>query len=352
MAIIQLLKIISIIPFLSSCAAKGPHENPEKVIEVMFYNVENLFDTKDDSKVNDSDYTSKGRRNWTIDKYETKLNNLAKVIKNIDNGDLPDIIGLCEVENRGVVKDLMVKTGGNYAISHFDSPDARGIDVALVYNDSFYTLINEEPIFVSIKPLASKSKGLNASDKADMVKSNYNGKTRNILKTILKSNKDTFAFFTCHFPSRRGGQQESSYKREQAAAILKNAVQETKKEYPRIKILIMGDFNDEPVNKSIHTVLGAKKPEDLESDLYNLFYDLDEKEEGSYRYRGQMNMLDQFIISKNWWNSKIESRIFKPSWLIQTGKYAGYPLRTFGGKNYLAGYSDHFSIFTRIPLNN
>lgn len=333
-----------------ACAAKPPHLTPDKEMEVMFYNVENLFDTKDDPKTNDKEYLPNGFRKWDIEKYNTKITNLAKVINSIDDGDLPDIIGLCEVENREVVEDLANSTGGNYSISHFNSPDSRGIDVALLFNDSFYHLVDEKPIFVVLK--VSKEMLENASpEKAEqLLRNNGSGNTRNILKTTLSNHKDTFVFFTCHFPSRRGGEQETSYKREYVAGILKKEVELTRLKNPNFRIIIMGDFNDEPKNKSIEQVLGAKKP-DENSKLNNLFYELDEQNEGSYKYRSQMNMLDQIIISDNFWSSKVYAKIFNPSWLIQTGKYAGFPLRTFGGKNYLAGYSDHFPVFAKIPLN-
>lgn len=343
---VQLI-VLSIIVF--SCAAKAPHLPPDKELEVMFYNVENLFDTLDDPKTDDQEYLPNSFRKWDQIKYESKISNLAKVIHSIDEGDLPDWIGLCEVENKMVVRDLAKATGGQYAISHFNSPDHRGIDVALLYNDSLYALIEEKPLFVVLQVPQNILDKASPAEAEELLRKNGNGNTRNILRTTLHNSQDTFVIYTCHFPSRRGGMNETSYKREQAASILKKDFDAIKLKHPSYKVLIMGDFNDEPSNVSIQNVLRAEKPSE-QSALNNLFYTHDEDQDGSYRYRDQMNMLDQIIISANLWSEKVKAKIYNPSWLIQTGKYAGYPLRTFGGKNYLNGYSDHFPVFAQIPL--
>jgi len=333
-----------ILPFLFitallSCASQKPKKKDDATLEIMFYNMENFFDTIDDPETRDEAYLPDAPNRWNTNKYNTKLVNISKVITTIDNGNFPDLIGVCEIENRSVLQDLSQTLGNvNYKISHFESPDHRGIDVGLLYKDSLFSIILEKPIYVNLKVPESTSgkKG--------------KGSTRNILKTVLAGKNDTFCIYVCHFPSRREGKSASEYKRLIAANRLRDDIDQQKKQYPRNKIIVMGDFNDEPVDLSINKVLEAKSTDDQSAFLLNLFYQLDLEQEGSYRYRSKMNMLDQIIISDNLWNPETSSRIFNPSWLIQKGKYAGYPLRTFGGKNYLAGYSDHFPVFAQIPL--
>lgn len=340
-----------ILTLLLSCASQKPTKRNTDGLEIMFYNLENFFDTIDDPKTMDEEYLPNADKRWNTDKYNTKLKNISKVISEIDGGNIPDLIGLCEFEHRSILKDIRQNLGiAHYKISHFESPDHRGIDVGLMYNDSIFELIKEEPIYVQLKVPSHILDKLNRADALEMLRKNGSGNTRNILKTMLKLGNDTICAFTCHFPSRRGGKNETSYKRELVADILKAEVKKETSQNPNLRIVIMGDFNDEPKDVSINQILGAKPVNDKSGNFYNLFYALDEENEGSYRYRSDMNMLDQIIISPNLWNDKTTSRIFNPSWLIQTGKYAGFPLRTFGGKNYLAGYSDHFPVFAHIPI--
>ena len=335
-----------------ACASQKPNKNAANSLDIMFYNVENLFDTINDPRTKDEEYLPNSDKRWNSEKYQTKLNHIAEVILKIDNNNLPDLIGVCEIEHKSVLLDLAKTLNTTqYKISHFESPDHRGIDVGLFYNDSIFELISEKPIYVQLKVPKKMLNRVSNKEAVELLKRNGSGATRNILQTNLKLNDDTLSVFTCHFPSRRGGKYETSYKRELVAQTLKEAINKEISKHPNSKIIVMGDFNDEPMDISMRKVLGAKKPEDSEAQLYNLFYEMDEDNEGSYKYRSDMNMLDQIIISPNLWNKEVEPKIFNPSWLIQTGKYAGFPLRTFGGKNYLAGYSDHFPIFASIPLN-
>ncbi len=346
----QLFPFVILI-LLLSCASQKPKKRDADGLEIMFYNLENFFDTIDDPKTMDEEYLPKADKRWNTDKYNTKLKNISKVISEIDGGSFPDLIGLCEFEHRSILEDLKKNLNlTEFKISHFESPDHRGIDVGLMYNDSIFELINEEPIYVQLNSPERVFKKMDKSKALETIRKNGSGNTRNILKTMLKLGTDTICVFTCHFPSRRGGKNETSYKRELVANILKHEIKQETKKNPRMRVIVMGDFNDEPTDISINQILGAKKVEDKSSDLYNLFYTLDQEREGSYKYRLEMNMLDQIIISSNLWNKETTSRIFNPSWLIQIGKYAGFPLRTFGGKNYLAGYSDHFPVFAHIPL--
>lgn len=312
----------------------------------MFYNLENFFDTIDDPLTNDEEYLPNADKRWNTDKYNRKTKNICEVITKINDGKLPNLLGVCEIEHKSILTDISNNlTNSNYGISHFESPDKRGIDVGLLYDNNIFKLISEKAINVELQ-VSRHSQELGNSSKSKEV--THTVKTRDILQTKLSYLTDTLCVFVCHFPSRRGGKEASDYKRSQVAQTLRTAIDFEQAKNPRLKFIIMGDFNDEPLDHAIKSVLKADKASTTNTGLINLFYDLDVNKEGSYKYHNEMNMLDQIIISSNLWNPSVTSNIYNPSWLIQTGKYAGFPLRTFGGKNYLGGYSDHFPVFATL----
>ncbi len=333
-----------------ACASQKAEPHKATSLSIMFYNVENLFDTVDNPLTMDEEYLPTGSRHWNGKRYRSKLNRLSEVLQKIDRGSLPDLLGLCEVENRQVVEDLTSSLNSHsYKIEHFESPDHRGIDVALLYNSNKFRLLKASPIYVQLVVPKEELNRLSNTRALELLRKHGDGSTRNLLKVELQKGRDTFCVFVCHFPSRRGGKSQTEYKRIQVASVLRDEVKKVQSGQPGTSIIIMGDFNDEPLDRSIKQVLQACDTGKTDCSLYNLYLSKDKENLGSYRYRDHWNMLDQIIISKKLWNSGVSADIFAPEWLIQTGKYEGYPLRTFGGRKYLDGYSDHFPILAKIP---
>jgi predicted extracellular nuclease len=308
---------------------------------IAFYNVENLFDTKDDPNKYDEQYTPTSDRRWDDKKYETKLSNLAKVISQIADNKAPTFLGLCEIENRAVLEDLVDDpqiSANDYGIAHIESPDERGIDVAFLYKKSVFTL--------------KKTKAY----QPDL--SSYDDKTRDILYVKGKlTNGEILHFMINHWPSRGEGRKKSEPKRVSAAETLASIKTEIFEDNPDAKIIVMGDFNDEPSNKSISEILNvACEIDDVEDNqLFNAFCKLENADKGSYKYRSYWDMLDQIMISKSMISDTSgihfipnSAAIKAEDWMIQTGKYEGFPLRSYGGKNYLGGYSDHFPVYVEL----
>jgi len=305
---------------------------------IVFYNVENLFDTIDDPKIKDDEFTPEGGKKWTIERYHKKLNDLAKVISSVDKSKLPDLVGFAEIENRTVLEDL-VKTdaliAGKYKIVHEDSPDVRGIDVAMIYNPIQFNYVNHQKIPV---PLETKYK------------------VRDILyvKGILM-NTDTLHIFVNHWKSRSGGQQATEPQRIQCAITLRNAVDSIKAANQNAKILVMGDLNDTPSNKSVFKTLNANNSENKDA-LYNLMLPLSKEGLGTHSYRGHWNILDHIIVSNNLVTNTCDitvkdkkGNIFSEEWITFTSKKGSKsPNRTYGGSNYYGGFSDHYPIYVTL----
>lgn len=316
-------------------ASLGACKQSEKALTVAFYNTENLFDIEDDPHINDNEFLPNSEKKWDMQRYQKKLNDLARVLSEIDTVSLPVFIGLCEVENRRVLDDLIATTpllGGNYAVAHFDSPDMRGIDVALLYRPEIFKLNHSEAIKI-------------------VFEDEPKWKTRDILHVTGKIKSETFHLFVNHWPSRIGGEEETEAKRMQVASILKKKVDEIQDGAPKANIIIMGDMNDEPVNKSLFETLGAKAP-GTNSKLINLMIPLDEQNQGSYFYRGSWTMLDNLVVSSTLTNGKGfeaaggEGHVFRNKWMEFTNKKGeSSPNRTFGGSNYYGGVSDHFPVY-------
>lgn len=307
-------------------------------IHISNYNVENLFDTNDDPQKRDEDFLPNGSNKWTNERYQKKLDSLGRVILDLNQDKAPDVIGFEEVENLKVLEDLTSELSlRNYKIVHEESPDFRGIDNALFYDDDKFDFI---------------------SMKSHKVKFDDDYVTRTILEVKLKHKfGEEFYFFVNHWPSRRGGQERSEPRRIAAAKVLDSRVEEILAG-SEANIVILGDFNDEPNNNSLINVLEAKsikKYKELNADLINLSFLEFERGYGSYNYRNDWNMLDQIIISKSLIDEYIENsfKIFKPKYLVnQKGKYKDYPIRTYAGRKYLGGYSDHLPVSIKLILNN
>lgn len=308
------------------------------VYSVAFYNLENLFDTIHQPEVNDFEFTPQGSMKWGSMKYRNKLKNLSYAISQLATDYCPNgpaVIGVSEIENQGVMEDL-IKTGElanrNYKIVHYDSPDRRGIDVGLIYNADLFTLE------------ASESKRLVYPADTAM-------RTRDQLVVTGKLAGERMHFIVNHWPSRLGGELKSRPKREAAAALTKHIADSLLTADPNSKVVIMGDLNDDPDNTSCRVVLGAKKKqEDVKPGGYfNTMWPIFDRGIGSLAYQGQWNLFDQIIISANLIGKDrstlkfLKAEVFNRDFLKQQeGKYKGYPLRTHAGGVYLNGYSDHF----------
>ncbi len=316
-------------------------------MRLVTYNVENLFDTKHDEGKRDHDFLPWGINKWTQERYQTKLKRIFKVIANISEWEYPAIIALTEIENRAVLEDLIQATPlveSDYSIIHEESPDARGIDVAFLYRRSMFRPISHEALPVEMP-------------------NDPSFKTRDILYVKgLVNKQDTLHYFVLHFPSRLGGEAESEPKRIHAASVLRAKADSILNHEPHAKIIITGDFNDDPTNASAYEVLrGKESVENAESgDFFNLMYDAYMKGYGSYKYQSVWNMLDQFIVSltlldnqNKVYTTTTSAHIFQPEWLsVQDDRFPGMkPFRTYSGPNYLGGYSDHYPVYMDIYFN-
>jgi len=315
---------------------------------VAFYNLENLFDTIDTPNVVDEEFTPTGPYQWGSQRYYKKLANIEEVFYKLSaaTGSFPAIIGMSELENRNVLEDIvslpkLVKA--NYQIVHYDSPDVRGVDVALIYRPSIFKYEGSSSLRVKVEGMPDF-------------------KTRDILMTWGKIDGEKFYFFVCHWPSRRGGEQTSAHLRCAAAKVARDAVDSVVKIDPKANFILMGDLNDDPVNMSVYETLGAKgKMNEAKGpgDFFNPFYAMFKAGYGSLGYQDSWNLFDNIVVSYNLVNNpdskvvlaksdnnKFWGNIFNRTFLTQqSGQYKNYPLRTYVGKNFQGGYSDHFPVF-------
>lgn len=311
---------------------------------VAFYNLENLFDTINNNGKYDVEYSPKGEKKWDGKKYNIKINNMAYCISQLakENCPLgPAIIGVSEIENRSVLEDLVKAkdlVAANYQIVHYDSPDLRGVDVALLYNPLLFTLTSSSSYRLTLPE-------------------DPNWKTRDPLLVSGMMDGERFHFIVNHWPSRRGGEKASRHLRVAAAKLNKHICDSIRAADPEAKVMIMGDLNDDPVNVSVRDVLGAKQKSKnvKKEDLFNPMGDLYAKGIGSLGYQGSWNLFDQIILSGNMVGSDRNSfkfwkaEVFNRDFLIQKeGQYKGYPLRTHSGNVFLNGYSDHFPVLVYL----
>lgn len=339
------LQIILAIYLLFFCFPSFVHSQlngTRDTIYVANWNVENLFDTIDDPDKNDADFLPTSERNWDETRFDSKIKNLTRVINYMNSGCGPDILGLQEVENINVVKMLVYQLRDrDYVIAHRDSPDERGIDAAMIYDRKIFDIIDLNAIHVTIP-------------------SGY--PTRDIIHGVFlhKVSNSRLHVFVNHWPSRRGGEKKSEINRIAVAKLLRSKVDSLAKDNSDNQIIIMGDFNDEPTNESIENDLGAKYYNCVNNDrtpgtLVNLAYKRKTNNEGSYLFGSQWNMLDQIIVSPQFFDSnKLEYlcdsfEIVKPPFMVTTeGSKKGGPFATYTGTKYLGGYSDHFPVAAKF----
>jgi hypothetical protein len=317
-------------------------EKPYKVACIAFYNTENFYDTIDNPATLDDEFTPTGLDKWNTLRYNTKLEHLSEVISKIGDEYVkggPVVIGLSEIEDSAVLVDLVKQPllkASNYGIVEYDSPDRRGVDVALLYQKDHFTLIHSRPVPLKIV------------GKPDF-------KSRDQLVVYGKFDGEPMYFIVNHWPSRRGGEKRSAGLRNAAADLTKSIVDSIQKIDSTSKIIIMGDLNDDPVNNSLVKHLKAKSEvkETGTKDLYNPSYNLFKKEGvGSLAYRDNWNLFDQIIVSGTLLGDDkstykfYKSKIFNRNFLVQKeGAFAGYPFRTYVGSTWQGGYSDHFPAY-------
>ncbi len=329
---------------LFSNFSMGQEKKDYNIYTIAFYNVENLFDTEDDPLTFDDDRTPLGKDVWTLEKYQDKVKNISKVLSEIglDNTKTaPAIIGLCEVENLQVLQDLVDHPSlskFNYQIIHYDSPDSRGIDVALLYQSTLFT------------PEESQSRRLLIYDIEDPSKRVY---TRDQLVVSGRLNGEAINMIVNHWPSRSGGEAKSNYKREKAAYLNKQIIDSLYLINPYAKIISMGDFNDDPINKSFKKVL--KTSNDRQKikiqELFNPMESMAKQGIGSLAYRDAWNLFDQILVSESLLGSRDGLQFYKagifnmPYLITQNGQFKGYPFRSYDYSGYTGGYSDHFPVY-------
>ncbi|WP_225036104.1 endonuclease [Winogradskyella sp. SM1960] len=304
---------------------------------IAFYNIENLFDIENDPLTNDDDFLPTSAKRWTIKRYQNKLMKLGTAISKIGKDDTevaPVLVGLAEVENQKVLSDLIHSKNlkdENYDYVHYNSLDERGIDVALLYKTDFFSVHYSETFSVYLQ---------NERGQRDY--------TRDILLVQGELHNEQVHIIVNHWPSRREGVKESEVKRIAAANVVNSIIKNLKSENPETKIIVMGDFNDNPNCKSLEIL-------EKESSLYNPFKTVWSRDNGSLSYNFQWNLFDQILFSTNFFdtnNSNLsfsDAQVFKSKFLEQyKSKYKGQPFRTYVGLKYKGGYSDHFPVFIQL----
>lgn len=347
-AALWLMFLFGMPPVQAQGSSSAVQKGKQHAYTVLFYNVENLFDTLDAPDKEDADYLPGSDLHWNTDRYNRKLDSLAKVIRAAAGGSAPDLIGLAEIENAAVVEDLgrrVADPGRPYAVAWYDSPDMRGIDCALLYRKDKKGFDLRESRAIPLHfPLDS---GYTSRDIL-MVSGRFPG-MKNDLYLLVN-----------HWPSRRGGLEESEPRRLVAARTLRRMVDSLLQRNPDAYLLAMGDFNDEPDNNSLSRVVCGNEPDwglpgstPAGSGLINLMNTLNDQGAGTYNYRGEWNMLDQFLVSpslqledaprKSW--QVTGAAPFRTDWMMYNDtKFGPTPSRTYGGPNYYGGFSDHLPI--------
>ncbi len=309
---------------------------------VGFYNLENLFDPERNVKTLDRDYTPDGLKKWTPERYKKKLSKLATTIAGIgeDNHPYPPVlVGVAEVENNSVLEALLNTKPLNewdYGFIHFDSPDERGIDTALIYRKKYFEVLHAEPFALLIDNL----EGIR-----DM--------TRDILYVKGELNNELMHVFVNHWPSRRDGDVKTEYKRIIAAKQIIEKIASIRLEEPNPSIIVMGDFNDDPSSNSIQLLM-------IEADLFNAMESLHiPLSKGTSTYHKNWNLFDQILLSNSFVNDEKSTHSFDTaaiydhySLMEKEGKYKGTPFRTFVAHKYMGGYSDHFPVYAVFTINS
>ena len=305
-------------------------------IKVGFWNVENLFDLENDPNKNDDEFSLGGDKLVTQEILDMKLDHMVEVLSDLD----VDVLGLCEVENRKVLDMLNEKySEKNYSIVHYESPDSRGIDTALLFNDDKFTVVDSYPINIPFEEEAP---------------------SRDILYVNGTFNNSELHIFVNHWPSNYSGLERGIRRRSVAAIVLRKVLDEILMKDEDANIIMMGDFNEDPLAKAVQDVLNTTiDREEVAENLYQLWnpmaHIMGVEDGGTYKYRGIDNVIDQFIVSKGLidengleLNPRSVKVLNKDKYRQQEGDYAGYPFRFWVGDNLLGGYSDHMAIQCKL----
>jgi hypothetical protein len=320
-----------------------PAEGRQEFISLCigFYNVENLFDTINDPEIRDEEFTPEGVNRWTGARYLEKLENLAEVIHKMGqelNADGPAVLGLSEVENRAVLEDLAAQEAirdRHYQVVHYEGPDARGVDVAFLYQPKYFT-------YISSKAYPTVIEGM------------PDFRTRDQLLLTGELLGERMHFIVAHWPSRRGGERRSRPLRIAKADIARHIIDSIQGAEPGAKIFFMGDLNDNPTDVSVRRHLRSRgQAEDVgEDELFNPFESLYRRGIGSNAWRDSWSLFDQILLSPGLLGDDYRSfrffraEVFNRPFLRQSsGRFQGYPFRTYGSGVYLGGYSDHFPTY-------
>ena len=343
---IQTLVLIAFLTFNFSGFSQD--KKSYKVNTVAFYNVENLFSLEDDEFTVYHDRTVRSDAFYTKPVYEAKLKNLAKVISEIGadvTGTTPAIVGLCEVENREVIEDLVNQKSllsSDYGIIHYHSPDRRGIDVALLYKKGLFVPTNTQSRELILYRDNDPNQRIYSRDQL-------------VVSGLLDG--DMIHFIVHHWPSRSGGEARSRPNRIKAAELNMKIIDSLHAIDPYAKIINMGDFNDDPTNQSIKNVLQTKsKRENVNiMELFNPFEDMHRRGLGTLAWRDGWNLFDQMIVSAGLLSKDFSTYqffragIYNPPYLANPrGRYKGYPYRAFADGGFTGGYSDHFPVYTLL----
>ena len=337
------MKKILFFLFVLIISTQADAQNKYKVSLIGFYNLENLYDTVNNTMVDDEEFLPNSERHYNGRIYRDKLDRLASVISQMGTDINPDglaILGVAEIENDTVLTDLAntaLLKGRNLKFVHYNSPDRRGVDVGMFYNPKYFKPLHSEPLFVQL-PGGSKESFF----------------TRDILyvKGLLVG--DTVHVFVNHWPSRSGGEERSMPARAAAAKVAKNKIDSIMGANAASKVVLMGDLNDDPISPSVAKVLGAKGNETKvkPTELFNPWVEMYKKGIGTLAYQDAWGLFDQIIISGNWLAKDQpgyyyqRAFIFNKDFLVQkTGKFRGYSKRTWDGMTYNYGYSDHFPVY-------
>lgn len=339
--LLSILLLFATAPLATYAQAPLEDDKDYMTAVVGFYNLENLFDTLDSEDTHDAEFLPDGERAYDSEKYYQKLENMASVISKIGTDFHPDgcaVLGISEVENKAVVDDLVKESSiadRNYQVVHYQSPDERGIDVALIYNPTYFTLISSKTFFV-LPP-----------DTTD--------RTRDQLLVTGELNGERIHIIVVHWPSRSGGEKRSEPNRAAAADVGRTIIDSILAAEPNAKIFYMGDMNDDPTNTSVedHLISTSKINKAKDGVLFNTTGPLFKEGIGTLAWKDAWNLFDQILISpaligedySTW--SFFKTKVYNESFLIQSsGPWKGYPFRTFSGSTWQGGYSDHFPVYS------
>lgn len=347
--ILRTTAILLLLCLVAGSVSDGSAGESDKQLYLAFWNVENLFDLINDPGVEDEEFTPAGEKRWTRKRLRNKFHSLTRVFNDMNTGEGPDLLGLAEVENRRVLEqwremDLEEYARGRYGITLHESPDERGIDLAVLYRKEVFTHIGTRGHTISL--------GANS------------GPTRDVSVFTFLAGRDTLDCVLVHWPSRYGGRERTEPLRLRAARTTAEVIDSLYNIRKNDEIILMGDFNDEPANRSLTKILnagtdiGSVGPA-AENRLFNPMWDVyRDPDTGSYYYNGDWYTLDQILLGhglldkRGFSVSEPAGKVFVHEYMRERkGEYKGTPYRTYVGDRYLGGISDHFPVFIQLTIN-